>query len=76
MSGNGEPEDKSSNRKRLIRKTVKFNGHELLALYDPGANASYISHEVAKKLNIETENVKTPYQLTTEEGTIFTYNNG
>src|SRR5215213_10085331 len=76
MSGNEEFEDKLFNRKRLIRKTVKFNGHELLALYDPGANASYISYEIAKKLDIETKNVKTSYQLTTEEGTMFIYNNG
>ena len=75
MNENEELEKKFFNRKRLIRKTIKFNEHELLALYDSGANASYISHEIAKKLNIETKNVKTSYQLTTEEEMMFIYNN-
>ena len=51
------------NRKRLIRKKVKFNGYELIALYNPGANTSYISHRVIKRINIEIEEIKELYRL-------------
>jgi hypothetical protein len=76
INGNKESDGKSSNRKRLIRKKVRFNGHELIAFYDPGANTSYMSYKTAAKYNIETEKLETPYQLSTGEGTLFTYNNG
>src|SRR5947209_19847556 len=63
-------------RKRLIRKTVIYNEHELRALYDPGANTSHISHKTAEKLKLKLEDIEKPYRLWNGEGTIFTYNGG
>ena len=75
MNGNEGSDKTLLKRKRLIRKTVIYNGQQIVALYDPGANASYISYKIAKRLKLETENLETPYQLIIGEDKTFVYNN-
>ena len=61
MNENEEFDKTLLKRKRLIRKTIIYNEQQIVALYDPEANASYISYKTAKRLKLETENLKTLY---------------
>ena len=61
MNENEEFDKTLLKRKRLIRKTIIYNEQQIVALYDLEANASYISYKTAKRLKLETENLKTLY---------------
>jgi len=61
MNENEESDKTLLKRKRLIRKTVIYNGQQIVALYDPEANASYILYKIAKRLKLEIENLKISY---------------